>query len=56
MCVRVCVIAILVPADATRRALKLFEICEGEPAMDTLTDSRGHWPLLTALSEYASAL
>lgn len=56
VCVCVCVIAILVPADAARRALKLVESCEGEPAMDTLTDSRGHWPLLAALSEYASAL
>lgn len=30
-------IAILVPADVTRRALKLFEICEAKPEMDTLT-------------------
>lgn len=48
-------IAILVPADVTRRA-NLFEIWEGKPAMDTLTDSRGHWTVQTEPSEYASAL
>lgn len=53
---RVCVIGILVPADVTRRARKLFEICEGKPETDTVTDSRGHWTVLTVLSEYASAL
>lgn len=33
VCVIVCVIAILVPADVTRRALKLV-ICEGKPETD----------------------
>lgn len=48
MCV--CVIAILVPADVTRRALKLV-ICEGKPETDALTDSRRRWtaPTLNTL-------